>query len=119
MTHDILILQRQAPYGSSLARDGLDFILTSAAYDQNLTVIFMADGVFQLMKQQDSKASSLKNHKGALEVLPLYDVENLYAVKEDLEARSINSEDILDSIQVITQSEANNLIQKHEKVIGF
>ncbi len=119
MTHDILILQRQAPYGSSLARDGLDFILTSAAYDQNLTVLFMGDGVFQLIKHQDSKAISLKNHKSALEVLPLYDVENLFAVQEDLDTRAINKSDIIDSVKTITLTEAKTLIEQHQKVIGF
>ncbi|MFY0701471.1 MAG: sulfurtransferase complex subunit TusC [Bermanella sp.] len=116
---DILILQRQAPYGSSIAREGLDFILTSAAYDQNLSVLFLTDGVFQLLTNQNSKAIELKNHAGALEVLPLYDIENLYAVSEDLMERSIDPSDILAGVNIINREQAKQLIEQHTKVIGF
>lgn len=118
-THDILILQRHAPYGSSLAREGLDFILTSAAYEQNLTVLFSSDGVLQLIKDQNSKAINMKNHKGALEVLPLYDVENLFAVQEDLDDRGIDPSNIIDSVKIISREQSTQLINRHGKVIGF
>jgi tRNA 2-thiouridine synthesizing protein C len=116
---DILILQRQAPYGSSLAREGLDFVLTSAAYDQNLSVLFLADGVFQLLDNQNSKDIGLKNHAAALEVLPLYDVENLYAIDEDLKSRSITPSDIIEGIKIISRKQGKQLIQQHNKIIGF
>lgn len=118
-THDILILQRHAPYGSSVAREGLDFILTSAAYDQNLTVLFLGDGVFQLLSNQDSKAIELKNHASALEVLPLYDVENLYVIEEDLNDRAINKNQLIDGINIISRQQSKAIIAQHNKVIGF
>ena len=118
-THDILILQRHAPYGSSIAREGLDFILTSAAYDQNLTVLFLGDGVFQLLKNQDTKTISLKNHASALEVLPLYDVENLFAVEEDLTERNIDRLQLIDGIDIINRKQSKAIIAQHKKVIGF
>lgn len=116
---DILILQRHAPYGSSIAREGLDFVLTSAAYDQNLSVLFLADGVFQLLNKQNSKHIGLKNHAAALEVLPLYDIENLYVIKEDLNERHIHEDDIIDGIQIISRTQGKQLIKEHTKVIGF
>ncbi|GAA6133434.1 sulfurtransferase complex subunit TusC [Oceaniserpentilla sp. 4NH20-0058] len=117
--HDILIIQRHAPYGSSLAREGIDFALTSAAYEQNISILFSGDGVFQLLENQNSKNIHLKNHKGALEVLPLYDIEQLYAVKEDMEARNINAGDILSIASIITRKESKQLIHRHEKILGF
>jgi tRNA 2-thiouridine synthesizing protein C len=117
--HDILILQRHAPYGSSIAREGLDFILTSAAYDQNLTILFLGDGVFQLLNNQDSKAIELKNHASALEVLPLYDIENLFVIEEDLSERSIEHSQIMDNVNIITRAQGKVIIEQHTKVIGF
>ena len=116
---DILILQRHAPYGSSIAREGLDFVLTSAAYDQNLSVLFLADGAFQLLNQQNSKHINLKNHSAALEVLPLYDVENLYVIDEDLNSRGMTKNDIIDGVQIINREQGKRLIAQHNKVIGF
>lgn len=118
-SNDILILQRQAPYGNSLARDGIDFVLTSAAYDQNISILFMGDGVFQLTQKQVSTDIQLKNHAGALEILPLYDVEQIFIVKEDLEARNLVQTDILDIAHIITRDQAKAMIHRHSKVIGF
>lgn len=118
-THDILILQRHAPYGSSIAREGLDFILTSAAYDQNLTVLFLGDGVFQLLDNQNSQAIDLKNHGSALEVLPLYEVENLLAVEEDLIDRGISHNQLISGINIINREQSKAIITQHTKVIGF
>ena len=118
-SNDILILQRQAPYGNSLARDGIDFVLTSAAYDQNISILFMGDGVFQLTQNQSSSDLQLKNHAGALEVLPLYDVEQIFAVEEDLKARNLGVDDILDIAIIITREQAQSMINQHNKVIGF
>lgn len=116
---DILILQRTAPYGSSTAREGLDFILTSAAYDQNLTILFLADGVFQLLDNQNSKGIALKNHAAALEVLPLYDVENLFVIDEDLTSRAITKDQIITDVQIISREQGRALIAQHSKIIGF
>lgn len=118
-SHDILVLQRSAPYGSSLAREGLDFVLTSAAYDQNISILFLSDGILQLSVNQNSKAIGLKNHKGALDVLPLYDIENLYAIEEDILERGIKPEQLIDGIKIISRSKGKALISKHNKVIGF
>ncbi|MGK0445684.1 MAG: tRNA 2-thiouridine synthesizing protein C, partial [Bermanella sp.] len=108
-----------APYGSSKAREGLDFILTSAAYDQNLTILFLADGVFQLLDNQNSKGIELKNHAAALEVLPLYDVENLFVIDEDLTSRAITKDQIINDVQIISREQGRALIAQHTKIIGF
>lgn len=117
--NDILIIQRHAPYGSSLAREGIDFALTSAAYEQNISILFSGDGVFQLLDNQNSKNIQLKNHKGALEALPLYDIEQLYVVKEDLESRNISETDIISIANIITRADSKQLIHRHEKILGF
>jgi len=118
-SQDILILQRQAPYGSSLAREGIDYALTSAAYDQNISILFLGDGVFQTLKNQDSTGIQLKNHGSALEVLPLYEIENLYVIEEDLRARGLTTDQVLDSIAVISSAKGKDLIHSHKKIIGF
>ena len=82
-------------------------------------MLFLGDGVFQLLSNQDSKAIELKNHASALEVLPLYDVENLYAVEEDLNDRAINKNQLIDGINIINRQQSKAIIAQHNKVIGF
>ena len=119
MSKNILVIQRTAPYGSSLAREGLDYVLTSAAYDQNIQMLFMADGVFQLVKAQDSSDIQLKSHLGAMEVLPLYDIEGLYVIQEDLTERNLTADQLGLSVKVISREDAHALIDQQDHVMGF
>ena len=119
MSKNILVIQRTAPYGSSLAREGLDYVLTSAAYDQNIQMLFMADGVFQLVKTQDSSDIQLKSHLGAMEVLPLYDIEDLYVIQEDLTERNLTTDQLGLSVKVISRNDAHSLIDQQDHVMGF
>ena len=119
MSKKILIIQRSAPYGSSLAREGIDYVLTSAAYDQDISLLFLGDGIFQLLANQNSKDISLKNQLSALEVLPLYDVENLYATHEDLNDRSITADQLGLKVNLINREDVHQLIDQQDHVMGF
>ncbi len=119
MTNKILIIQRTAPYGSSLAREGLDYVLTSAAYDQDISLLFLGDGVFQLLKNQQSQDINLKPQGSALEILPLYDINKIYAVKEDLEERKLLDSDLAIKIQTVPRSAVSEFIKSQEKVVSF
>ncbi|WP_396586621.1 sulfurtransferase complex subunit TusC [Bermanella sp. R86510] len=119
MKTKILVMQRHAPYGASLARDGLDFILTAAAYEQDLSVLFSGDGVFQLLPEQKADVIHAKPQDKALEILPLYDVEQLYVVQEDLLERNISELSLCCPVSIISRQQAKTLIAEQDKVIGF
>ncbi|MEH6344701.1 MAG: sulfurtransferase complex subunit TusC [Bermanella sp.] len=119
MTNKILIIQRTAPYGSSLAREGLDYVLTSAVYDQDISLLFLGDGVFQLLKNQDSLGVNLKPQGSALEILPLYDISKIYAVKEDLQERSLLEADLILSVKTLSRNDISQFIKQQEKVVSF
>ena len=119
MSNKILIIQRAAPYGSSLAREGLDYVLTSAAYDQDISLLFLGDGVFQLLKNQHSNDINLKPQGSALEILPLYDIDKIYAVKEDLQERNILEKDLTLNIKALSRNDISAFISQQDKVVGF
>lgn len=74
----LLVIIRHAPYGSSLARASLDVALAAAAFEQTVALLFLGDGVLQLLPQQDSQSIGRKNMGRQLASLPLYDIENVY-----------------------------------------
>jgi len=78
----LLITVRRPPYGSSLARASLDVALAAAAFEQPVSLLFMGDGVLQLLPEQDSKAIGRKNIGRLLASLPLYDIEQVYVDAE-------------------------------------
>lgn len=119
MSKKILILARNAPYGSSLAREAVDFVLTSAAYDQDISILFSGDGVFQLLENQQTNKSVQKNHLSAMEVFPLYDINQLYVIQEDLEARNIDKDRLGMDVIMVSKQDAHALMQQQDSIIGF
>lgn len=119
MTQKILVLQRHAPYGNNLAREGVDYILTCAVYDQDLSILFMGDGVFQLIDNQQSAQINLKTHLGALKLFELYDIQNIYAIAEDLAERNINQQMLGINPNIISRNEAKLLIEQQQHILGF
>jgi tRNA 2-thiouridine synthesizing protein C len=83
-------VMRQAPYGNSLAQDALDTVLASAAYEQCISLIFLADGVFQLLPAQNSHSIGQKNLEKQLSALGLYGVEQIYVCQTSLRERGLS-----------------------------
>ena len=78
----LLVVIRHTPYGSSIARASLDAALAAAAFDQPIQVLFLGDGVLQLVPGQDSSAIGVRNIGRLLGSFPLYDIEHVYIDEE-------------------------------------
>ncbi len=116
----LLFISRHAPYGTSLAKEALDAILAASAYDQNLSLLFMDDGVFQLLSAQDPSDLEQKNFAAMLPVLALYEIENIYVHFESLQARQITiNELILDGVQVIDSKTICSLLTQQDQLLSF
>lgn len=120
MGKKILFISRHAPYGSSVAREALDALLAAAVYDQELSLLFMDDGVFQLLAQQDASFIEQKNIAATLPALPLYDVENIYVHWESLQHRGITTTElVLDSVQIIDSNAVSGLLAQQDQLLSF
>ena len=120
MGKKILVISRHAPYGSSVAREALDAVLATAVYDQDLSLLFMDDGVFQLVKHQDANEIGQKSLSANLSALPLYGVENIYVHWESLDARGLNLADlVLDDIKLLNNQDISSLLQKQDHILSF
>ncbi len=116
----LLFISRHAPYGSSLAKDALDAVLASSAYDQQLSLLFMDDGVFQLLKNQASVEIAQKSFSSLLPVLPLYEINSIYVHYESLEKRQITiNELVLDSVQIIDSAAVCSLLAQQDQLLSF
>ncbi|MCW8884881.1 MAG: sulfurtransferase complex subunit TusC [Motiliproteus sp.] len=92
---NILAVMRTGPYGNQTAKEALDAVLTAAAFELPLSLLFMDDGVFQLLPQQDTQGIGAKDLSATLPVLPMYDVERFYVEQSSLESRGINSAELI------------------------
>ena len=49
-----MYVNRHAPHGTIYPLEGLEVVLIGAAFDQDVSMAFIGDGVFQLNKGQDT-----------------------------------------------------------------
>ena len=75
-------INRKAPYGTIYALESLEVVLISAAFDQDVSLVFADDGVYQLKKGQATKAVGMKNFSPTYRALEGYDIEKLYVEKD-------------------------------------
>ena len=114
-----MFVNRKAPHGTIYALEGLEVVLISAAFDQDVSLAFLDDGVYQLLKGQETKALEVKNFSPTYRALEGYDVEKLYVERESLEARGIKEEQLLVPVQVVSAQEMAELMEAQDVVIAF
>jgi tRNA 2-thiouridine synthesizing protein C len=114
-----MFVNRKAPYGTVYALEGLEVVLISAAFDQDVSLAFMDDGVYQLKKGQHTKGIDMKNFSPTFRALEGYDIEKLYVEKESLEARGLSEDDLLVDVQVMPAAEMAKLMSEQDVVISF
>jgi tRNA 2-thiouridine synthesizing protein C len=112
-----LFVNRKAPYGTIYALESLEVVLISAAFDQDISLVFMDDGVYQIAKNQDTEAINMKNFSRTYRALDGYDVEKLYVERESLEARGLNEDDLLVDVKILSSVELGKLMNAQDVVI--
>jgi tRNA 2-thiouridine synthesizing protein C len=114
-----MFVNRKAPYGTIYALEGLEVVLISAAFDQDVSLAFLDDGVYQLVKGQQTKGLEVKNFSPTYRALEGYDIEKLYVERESLEARGLREDQLLVPVQVVNAVEMAELMERQDVVIGF
>ena len=113
-----LYVNRRAPHGTIYPHEMLEMVLITAAFDQDVTVVFLDDGVYQIKKEQDTKGIGIKNFTPAFRALDDYDVEKLYVEKESLEARGLTAEDLLVPVEVVSTERLSEIMAEQDVVFG-
>lgn len=114
-----MFVNRKAPYGTIYALESLEVVLISAAFDQDVSIAFLDDGVYQIVKGQHTKAIDVKNFSPTYRALEGYDVEKLYVEKESLDARGLTEDDLLVDVQVMTSAEMAAAMAEQDVVLSF
>jgi len=128
-----MYINRRAPYGTIYAWESLEVVLIGAAFDQDVSLAFMDDGVFQLVKGQDTADVEMKNFSPTYKALGDYDVTKLYVEKESLEERGLTLEDLMpltyededddwaekDSIRLVSRAEMSDIMDEQDVFFSF
>lgn len=114
-----MFVNRKAPYGTIYALEGLEVVLVSAAFDQDVSMVFIDDGVYELVKGQATKAIDVKNFSPTYRALEGYDIEKLYVDEVSLQARGLTQENLIVPVEVLNTAEMADLMTRQDVVISF
>jgi tRNA 2-thiouridine synthesizing protein C len=114
-----MFVNRKAPYGTIYALESLEVVLIAATFDQDVSLVFLDDGVYELAKGQDTQAIGIKNHSKTYRALEGYDVEKLYVERESLQARGLSESDLIVDVEVLSTAEMAALMAEQDVVLSF
>ncbi|BAN48261.1 sulfurtransferase complex subunit TusC [Metapseudomonas resinovorans] len=113
----MLIISRQAPWSGPGAREALDIALAGGAFDLPLGMLFLDDGVFQLVARQQPAALQQKDLTANLQALPLFGVECLYASARSLQERGLHGTELNLAVEVLDDGALTALIDRYDQVL--
>ena len=114
-----LYINRKAPYGTIYALESLEVVLIAAAFDQDVSLAFLDDGVYQVVKGQHTKPIDVKNFSPTYRALEGYDIEKLYVEKESMEARGLKEDDLIVPVKVVNAQEMADIMQSQDVIMSF
>ena len=114
----IMFISRQPPYGQSTAKECLDALLAASAYEQDISLLFLGDGVFQLKKGQQP-GTGQKNLAAMLPVLAMYDIDNIYLQGSALIERGLTAEDLAIDCEALNANEICTLMEQQDQLLSF
>ncbi|MDB6062105.1 MAG: tRNA 2-thiouridine(34) synthase TusC [Verrucomicrobiaceae bacterium] len=114
-----LVVCRRPPYGESFAREAIDVAMAAAAFDQQVALLFLGDGVLQLINRQDGAAISQKSFEKQLSALPLYDVNTIYIDSDALDKRKLSASDLSLPVTLLNRDEITALLSRSDFALNF
>jgi tRNA 2-thiouridine synthesizing protein C len=108
-------------------------VLIGAAFDQEVRLLFVDDGVYQLTTGQDTAEVGMKNFSPTYRTLGDYEVKSIYVDKDSLEARGLTQDDLVaiawedweteeeikNIVEVVDAARVSELMEESDVVFSF
>lgn len=132
-TKKFMYLNRKAPYGTIYALESLEVVLIGAAFEQDVSLAFIGDGVYELTKGQKTSGIGMKCFAPTYSALGDYEVNKIYVEKESLDERGLTLADLQhlvwedededyaekDSIRLVSRKELADVLDEQDVVLSF
>jgi tRNA 2-thiouridine synthesizing protein C len=114
-----MFVNRKAPYGTIYALESLEVVLITATFDQDVSLVFIDDGVYELVKGQQTKGIGVKNFSPSYRALDGYDVEKLYVDQTSMDQRGLTEADLLVPVEVLSDEQMGQLMAQQDVILSF
>lgn len=100
MTKRFLFILRKSSYNGIYVQEMVDIILTTAAFEQDTSVLLLDDAVFHLKTNQNAQNSGYKNTTTLFDLFPTMDINLLFVESESMAERGLIPEMLTQSVQL-------------------
>ena len=128
-----MYLNRKASYGTAYAIESLEVVLIAAAFDQDVSLAFIDDGVYQIVEGQNTDGIGMKNFSKTFHALGDYDINKLYVSAESLEERGLTADDLMSlvyededddweekpSVKIVSNAELTKIMSDQDVCLSF
>jgi tRNA 2-thiouridine synthesizing protein C len=114
-----MLVNRRAPHGTVYALEALEVVLIAATFDQDVSLVFLDDGVFSLVKGQKTAGLEMKNFSLMYRALDDYDVNQLYVERESMESRGLKESDLLVEVEILDRKELAERMEQQDVLLSF
>lgn len=115
----LVIVFRHAPHGTAHGREALDLAMLSASFEQQVSLVFVDEGVLHLLPSQNSDLIGSKDYIAAFGALELYDIEQVFACQYSAEFLSLNENDLAYGAKIYSPEAISHLFQQADEVLVF
>jgi tRNA 2-thiouridine synthesizing protein C len=110
LTKKILFIKKQF-LTQVCAKESLDMALAGVSLGLRVSLLFIEDAVFHLMKSMEPEHDrATAFFKG----LPFYGIETIYVTLNSLEARNLTMDDLIDGVVCLQSSDISELLSQHD-----
>jgi tRNA 2-thiouridine synthesizing protein C len=113
-----LFVLRKPPHSGAYVQELLDIILTTAAFDQHVSLLLLDDAVFQLKNGQNPDCAGMKDTAAIFKALEIYDVNDIYVEMESLQERGLTVDDLCLPLQTLCRRDIAGLMQGFDRVFS-
>lgn len=97
----------------------MDALLAASAYCEDISVIFVGDGVYQLLAGQNTAEILTKDYAPMLKLFDLYDIEQVYVCQTSLEQRGLANADLVVAAERLSSDGLREQLQRASKILTF
>jgi tRNA 2-thiouridine synthesizing protein C len=113
------VVLRHAPYGNSFAQEALDATLAMSLFGQEMTLIFLSDGVFQLLKHQQAAGIHQKTFSKQIAAFELYDIKRIFVCSQSLAQRDISTAALCINVISVAPAAIRAVLNEQDTLLSF
>ncbi len=115
----VAILNNSAPFATANGKDALDIALIFGSYEQDTSLFFQGEGVWQLVNQQTPDKISMKDYLKTFSALEFYDIENIFVCADSLAQRELIVDFHIKNVTVLSTSEFSKELHLRQILFRF